>query len=169
MKLKRIRVISISPEDIFNGNPTSILGLIWTLILHYDFKDILNEIGDESKEKCSAKESLLIWCQQKTNSYSGVKITDFTYSWRNGYAFNALIHAVIPELFKLYYPNTNIDCLNHAFHVAQRYLDIPKLLDAEDIDVDKPDEKSIMTYVSHIFKASTNKSLLNRKSTVCRV
>ncbi|CAF5194320.1 unnamed protein product, partial [Rotaria magnacalcarata] len=32
--------------------------------------------------------------------------------------------------------------------VAEQHLGIPRLIDAEDVDVTKPDEKSIMTYIA---------------------
>lgn len=38
--------------------------------------------------------------------------------------------------------------MEHAFDVAESELGIARLLDAEDVDVDKPDERSIMTYVA---------------------
>lgn len=43
---------------------------------------------------------------------------------------------------------TNRQRLEHAFDVAESALGIARLLDAEDVDVDKPDERSIMTYVA---------------------
>lgn len=43
---------------------------------------------------------------------------------------------------------TNRQRLETAFDVAENKLGIARLLDAEDVDVEKPDEKSIMTYVA---------------------
>ncbi|VDH93427.1 Hypothetical predicted protein [Mytilus galloprovincialis] len=45
----------------------------------------------------------------------------------------------------------HITNLNNAFIVASRELGIPKILDAEDVDVNKPDEKSILTYVASYY------------------
>lgn len=44
-----------------------------------------------------------------------------------------------------------MDNLNHAFEVASTHLGIPKLLDAEDVDQTRPDEKSILTYVASYY------------------
>jgi len=38
-----------------------------------------------------------------------------------------------------------------AFDVAERHLDIARLLDAEDVNVACPDEKSVITYVSMFY------------------
>ncbi|XP_033104188.1 spectrin beta chain-like [Anneissia japonica] len=147
----KIRLVSIGAEDIVDGNPRLTLGLIWTIILRFQIQDI--QIEDESRETKSAKQALLLWCQRKTAGYVGVNVENFTHSWKNGLAFNALIHRHRPELidYDSLKNNTNIVNLNNAFSVAQKNLGVTSLLDAEDVDVDKPDEKSIMTYVASYY------------------
>ncbi|KAF9897358.1 hypothetical protein BX616_005740, partial [Lobosporangium transversale] len=108
------------------------------------------------EEGLSAKEGLLLWCQRKTAPYREVNVRDFTYSWADGLAFCALIHRHRPDLLDFdsldksdRHGNTQL-----AFDVAEEHLDIPKLLDVEDVcDISKPDERSIMTYVAQYFHA----------------
>ncbi|XP_065202026.1 spectrin beta chain, non-erythrocytic 1 isoform X3 [Planococcus citri] len=166
----KVRLESIGAEDIVDGNPRLILGLIWTIILRFQIQEIEIDVDEEneSSEKKSAKDALLLWCQRKTAGYSGVSIQDFTGSWRSGLGFNALIHAHRPELinFNLLNPTKHIDNLNNAFDVAHNELGIPRLLDAEDVDTNRPDEKSIMTYVAsyyHTFARMKNEQKSGRR------
>ncbi|XP_076681486.1 spectrin beta chain, non-erythrocytic 5 kst isoform X2 [Andrena cerasifolii] len=151
----KVRLESIGAEDIVDGNPRLILGLIWTIILRFQIQEIEIDVDEEndSSEKKSAKDALLLWCQRKTNGYPGVNIQDFTGSWRSGLGFNALIHAHRPDLvtWPELQQNKNIDNLNYAFDVANSELGIPRLLDAEDVDTARPDEKSIITYVASYY------------------
>ncbi|XP_053697591.1 spectrin beta chain, non-erythrocytic 1 isoform X2 [Sabethes cyaneus] len=151
----KVRLESIGAEDIVDHNPRLILGLIWTIILRFQIQEIEIDVDEEneSSEKKSAKDALLLWCQRKTQGYQNVHITDFTNSWRSGLGFNALIHSHRPDLFDYNSlpPGRNIENLNHAFEVADRELGIPRLLDAEDIDTTRPDEKSILTYVASYY------------------
>uniref|UniRef100_A0A1B0AD16 Spectrin beta chain, non-erythrocytic 5 n=1 Tax=Glossina pallidipes TaxID=7398 RepID=A0A1B0AD16_GLOPL len=153
----KVRLESIGAEDIVDGNPRLILGLIWTIILRFQIQEIEIDVDEEneSSEKRSAKDALLLWCQRKTHGYPGVNIQDFTSSWRSGLGFNALIHSHRPDLFEystiVNSKNTNIDNLNHAFNLAATQLGIPSLLDAEDVDSSRPDEKSILTYVASYY------------------
>lgn len=80
----------------------------------------------------------------------GVEVKDFGASWRDGVAFLALIDAIKANLVNLaeLKKTSNRQRLETAFDVAESKLGIAKLLDAEDVDVPKPDEKSIMTYVA---------------------
>ncbi|XP_025833247.1 spectrin beta chain, non-erythrocytic 1 [Agrilus planipennis] len=166
----KVRLESIGAEDIVDGNPRLILGLIWTIILRFQIQEIEIDVDEEneSSEKKSAKDALLLWAQRKTSGYPNVEITDFSGSWRNGLGFNALIHSHRPDLFDFnsLNPNKHIENLNHAFDVANNELGIPPLLDAEDIDNSRPDEKSIMTYVAsyyHTFARMKNEAKSGRR------
>lgn len=81
---------------------------------------------------------------------SGIEVRDFGPSWRDGVAFLAIIDAIKANLVNLEQMRaaSNRQRLETAFDVAENQLGIARLLDAEDVDVDKPDEKSIMTYVA---------------------
>uniref|UniRef100_A0A4X2JS85 Actinin alpha 3 n=1 Tax=Vombatus ursinus TaxID=29139 RepID=A0A4X2JS85_VOMUR len=77
-------------------------------------------------------------------------------SWKDGLALCALIHRHRPDLidYAKLRKDDPIGNLNTAFEVAEKYLDIPKMLDAEDIvNTPKPDEKAVMTYVSCFYHA----------------
>ncbi|KRZ97224.1 Spectrin beta chain, non-erythrocytic 5 [Trichinella sp. T8] len=150
LKRKRIPFENIGAEDILDGNPRLILGLIWTMILRFQLDDIVIEVeGPESGEKKFAKDALLLWCQRKTAGYRGVKIENFSTSWRSGLGFNALIHAHRPDLinYDALSSRDHLANLKNAFDVAEHSLGISKLLDPEDMDVARPDDKSVMTYL----------------------
>uniref|UniRef100_A0A8C2F4K2 Actinin, alpha 2b n=1 Tax=Cyprinus carpio TaxID=7962 RepID=A0A8C2F4K2_CYPCA len=146
---KGVKLVSIGAEEIVDGNVKMTLGMIWTIILRFAIQDI-------SVEETSAKEGLLLWCQRKTAPYRNVNVQNFHVSWKDGLALCALIHRHRPDLID--YAKLNKDDplgnLNLAFDIAEKHLDIPKMLDAEDIlNTPKPDERAIMTYVSCFYHA----------------
>ncbi|XP_027855232.1 alpha-actinin-4 isoform X3 [Xiphophorus couchianus] len=146
---KGVKLVSIGAEEIVDGNAKMTLGMIWTIILRFAIQDI-------SVEETSAKEGLLLWCQRKTAPYKNVNVQNFHISWKDGLAFNALIHRHRPDLidYDSLRKDDPVTNLNNAFEVAEKHLDIPKMLDAEDIvNTARPDEKAIMTYVSSFYHA----------------
>uniref|UniRef100_W5N7P3 Spectrin beta chain n=1 Tax=Lepisosteus oculatus TaxID=7918 RepID=W5N7P3_LEPOC len=148
LKEQRVHLENMGSHDIVDGNHRLILGLIWTIILRFQIQDIIVETQD-SRETRSAKDALLLWCQMKTAGYPNINITNFTSCWKDGMAFNALIHRHRPDLVdfnKLQRSNPTHN-LQHAFQVAEQKLGITKLLDPEDVFTENPDEKSIITYV----------------------
>ncbi|XP_075723582.1 spectrin beta chain isoform X5 [Rhipicephalus microplus] len=148
LKEQRVHLENLGSHDIVDGNSRLTLGLIWTIILRFQIQDITIEQVDNQETK-SAKDALLLWCQMKTAGYPNVNVRNFTTSWRDGLAFNALIHKHRPDLIqydKLSRSNA-IYNLNNAFTTAEQKLGLTRLLDPEDVFVDNPDEKSIITYV----------------------
>nr|XP_057942148.1 spectrin family protein isoform X4 [Doryrhamphus excisus] len=149
LKEQKVHLENMGSHDIVDGNHRLTLGLIWTIILRFQIQDISVETED-NKEKKSAKDALLLWCQMKTAGYPNVNIHNFTTSWRDGLAFNAIVHKHRPDLIEfdsLKRSNAHYN-LQNAFNVAEKEMGLTKLLDPEDVNVDQPDEKSIITYVA---------------------
>uniref|UniRef100_A0A8B9PHB0 Spectrin beta chain n=1 Tax=Apteryx owenii TaxID=8824 RepID=A0A8B9PHB0_APTOW len=148
LKEQRVHLENMGSHDIVDGNHRLVLGLIWTIILRFQIQDIIVQT-QEGRETRSARDALLLWCQMKTAGYPHVNVTNFTSSWKDGLAFNALIHKHRPELvdFHNLTKSNARHNLEHAFSVAERHLGITPLLDPEDVFTENPDEKSIITYV----------------------
>ncbi|XP_073482802.1 dystonin isoform X11 [Aquarana catesbeiana] len=149
LKKRQVKLVNIRNDDITDGNPKLTLGLIWTIILHFQISDI--HVTGES-EDMSAKEKLLLWTQQAAEGYGGIRCENFTTCWRDGRLFNAIIHRYRPDLIDMdtVAVQSNITNLENAFYVAEK-LGVTRLLDPEDVDVSSPDEKSVITYVSSMY------------------
>ncbi|XP_041108035.1 dystonin-like isoform X6 [Polyodon spathula] len=149
LKKRQVKLVNIRNDDITDGNPKLTLGLIWTIILHFQISDI--HVFGES-EDMTAKEKLLMWSQQTTEGYVGVRCENFTTCWRDGRLFNAIIHKYRPDLIDMNTVATQSSRSNleKAFCVAEQ-LGVARLLDPEDVDVQSPDEKSVITYVSTLY------------------
>lgn len=105
--------------------------------------------------------ALQIWCSQVTAEYDNVRITDLSNSFRDGLAFNAIIHHFRPDLFdyKTLKPSEVRENNAHAFHVAETELGIPALLDPEDmVDCEEPDKFSVSTYLAQLYHMFKNSS-----------
>lgn len=167
LKEQRVHLENLGSHDIVDGNSRLTLGLIWTIILRFQIQDIIFEEVD-NQETRSAKDALLLWCQMKTAGYNSVNVRNFTHSWKDGLAFNALIHKHRPDLinYSKLSKATPIENLNNAFNVAEEKLGLTKLLDAEDVCTDNPDEKSIITYVVtyyHYFSKMKQETVQGRR------
>jgi Ca2+-binding EF-hand superfamily protein len=152
-----------SAENILEENEVLILGMIWSLILRFAVLEV-------SEGEKTAKEGLMLWAQKKVDEASkgNVQVTNFHTSWQDGSAFCALIHAFRPDLVdktklgKTDDPASQTAKLNLAFDVAHEHLGIERMLDAQDMIGNRPDEKSVMTYISFFWKefAGTKKKAL---------
>uniref|UniRef100_A0AAR2JGF1 Microtubule actin crosslinking factor 1 n=1 Tax=Pygocentrus nattereri TaxID=42514 RepID=A0AAR2JGF1_PYGNA len=151
LKQRQVKLVNIRNDDITDGNPKLTLGLIWTIILHFQISEIY--VSGESGD-LTAKEKLLLWTQQATEGYHGLRCVNFSSSWSDGRMFNALLHRYRPDLIdmEVVAHQTNRENLEQAFEIAES-LGVTRLLDAEDVDVPSPDEKSVITYVSSIYDA----------------
>lgn len=137
-----IKLVGIGAEDIVDQKLKLILGLIWTLILRYKIA--------KSKEKeisiLQINNALLEWVQRKIPQHN---VQNFTSDWQSGLAIYDLVNAVEPGTLpdKPESKNALVNC-TRAFDAACLQLEIPKLLDPQDM-VEFPDKNSNMTYISY--------------------
>uniref|UniRef100_A0A6Q2XIH8 EH domain binding protein 1 n=1 Tax=Esox lucius TaxID=8010 RepID=A0A6Q2XIH8_ESOLU len=102
--------------------------------------------------KPNASQSLLVWCREVTKNYRGVKITNFTTSWRNGLAFCALLHHFRPDYidYKVLNPQ-DIKENNKKAYDGFASLGISRLLEPSDmVLLAIPDKLTVMTYLYQI-------------------
>ncbi len=144
---EKVKLINIRAEDIVDGNEKLLLSVIWQIIMHYCIEN---------------KETLLQWARTASTESSNVDIKDFTYSWKDGKAFMAIIRHYRPELvFEVLIDNmTATDTLEKAFTLGEKS-GVDKLLNADDFCSECLDEKSIMTYVATLYRAFHNKSSIS--------
>ncbi|XP_074846537.1 utrophin isoform X2 [Carettochelys insculpta] len=153
LQQNNVELVNIGGTDIVDGNHKLTLGLLWSIILHWQVKDVMKDIMSDLQQTNSEK-ILLSWVRQSTRPYSQVNVLNFTTSWTDGLAFNAVIHRHKPELFswdqvtKL----SPTERLEHAFTIAKTQLGIENLLDPEDVAVQLPDKKSIIMYLTSLFE-----------------
>ncbi|KAJ8400755.1 hypothetical protein AAFF_G00391090 [Aldrovandia affinis] len=153
LQKNNVELVNIGGVDIVDGNHKLTLGLIWSIILHWQVKDVMKDVM-EGLQQTSSEKILLSWVRQSTRGYKQVNVVNFSSSWSNGLAFNALIHSHRPELFewKSLEKQTDIEKLDHAFSIAKRHLGIEPLLDPEDVATSHPDKKSIIMYITSLFQ-----------------
>ncbi|XP_060014626.1 EH domain-binding protein 1-like protein 1 isoform X10 [Lagenorhynchus albirostris] len=109
----------------------------------------------------SFSQSLLEWCQEVTAGYRGVRITNFTTSWRNGLAFCAILHRFHPDKIDF----ASLDPLNIKQNNKQAFdgfaaLGVSRLLEPADmVLLSVPDKLIVMTYLCQIRAFCTGQEL----------
>uniref|UniRef100_A0A0B7BJS8 Calponin-homology (CH) domain-containing protein n=1 Tax=Arion vulgaris TaxID=1028688 RepID=A0A0B7BJS8_9EUPU len=145
-----IRIVNIDSTDIIDKKLKLILGLIWTLILHYSISMPMWE-GEEptpSEKAPTPKQRLLNWIQSKCPD---LPIGNFTTDWNDGKAIGALVDAVGPGLcpdWEDWDPKKNQANAKEAMDAAEKWLDVPQLIRPEEMTNPKVDDLSMMTYLS---------------------
>ncbi|XP_041517194.1 EH domain-binding protein 1-like protein 1 isoform X6 [Microtus oregoni] len=109
----------------------------------------------------SSSQSLLEWCQQVTNGYRGVCITNFTTSWRNGLAFCAILHRFYPDKIDYFSLDPHdIKQNNKQAFDGFAALGVSRLLEPADmVLLSVPDKLIVMTYLCQIRAFCTGQEL----------
>ncbi|XP_046876084.1 nascent polypeptide-associated complex subunit alpha, muscle-specific form isoform X3 [Hypomesus transpacificus] len=115
----------------------------------------------DTADLVSSSQSLLQWCQEVTQGHRGVKVTNFSTSWRNGLAFCAILHHFHPKLIEF----EKLDPHDIKFNNRKAFdgfagLGISRLLEPSDmVLLSVPDRLIVMTYLSQIRSHFTGQEL----------
>ncbi|XP_033186873.1 filamin A protein cher isoform X3 [Bombus vancouverensis nearcticus] len=142
-----IRIVNIDSTDIVDSKLKLILGLIWTLILHYSISMPLWN-GEEGSQTEGPKQRLIKWIKNKVPE---LVIGNFTTDWNDGRAIGALVDGVASGLCPDWHEwnkNDAIQNASEAMQLADDWLNIPQLIKPEEMVNPNIDEMSMMTYLS---------------------
>uniref|UniRef100_A0A8D3D9F6 Filamin C, gamma b (actin binding protein 280) n=1 Tax=Scophthalmus maximus TaxID=52904 RepID=A0A8D3D9F6_SCOMX len=147
LEREHIRLVSIDSKAIVDGNLKLILGLIWTLILHYSISmPMWEDEDDEDAKKLTPKQRLLGWIQNKVPQ---LPITNFHRDWRDGKALGALVDNCAPGEEDLE------SIINHQKIIKplHEFNNQTEVIAPEEIVDPNVDEHSVMTYLSQFPKS----------------
>uniref|UniRef100_A0A8C2Y3Z1 Calponin-homology (CH) domain-containing protein n=1 Tax=Capra hircus TaxID=9925 RepID=A0A8C2Y3Z1_CAPHI len=115
-------------KAIVDGNLKLILGLVWTLILHYSISmPVWEDEGDDDAKKQTPKQRLLGWIQ---NKIPYLPITNFNQNWQDGKALGALVDSCAPGLcpdWESWDPRKPVDNAREAMQQADDWLGVPQV------------------------------------------
>ncbi|XP_078730303.1 filamin-C-like isoform X1 [Lampetra fluviatilis] len=154
LERQSIRLVSIDSKAIVDGNLKLILGMVWTLILHYSISmPMWDDEDEEEMKKQTPKQRLLGWIQ---NKLPDVPVTNFSRDWQDGRALGALVDSCAPGLcpdWETWDPSRPVENAREAMQQADDWLGVAQVIAPEEIVDPNVDEHSVMTYLSQFPKA----------------
>eukprot|EP01132_Coremiostelium_polycephalum_P008041 gene8041-9889_t len=148
-----VKARGVGAEDFYDGNKKLIFGFLWTLYRRFRIS-VINEgasSADKDPSEREAEDNLLKWCSNMT----GGNITHFKTGFRDGIAFLNMAKQFTDDASALDLPAglDSIARLNAVFDFAEKNLNIPKILDAEEVFNGTVDERTVMLYTSLFYNA----------------
>lgn len=102
----------------------------------------------------SKRNSMLRWCQNRTQGYKNIDITNFSSSWADGLAFCAIYHTYLPSHipYNSLSPENKRENLSLAFKTGES-VGIQQTLTLEEmLRVGDPDWQRVLSYVESIYR-----------------
>ena len=147
IKEQGIRLENMGPEDVANGNLKMVLGLLWTLISHYQVRNLG---GGDEHSKSDNRKLVLGWINKIVGAL-GFSVSNFTHDFQDGKVLAAIIYSYQPDLVDMdaIHQNEALENAELALSCLERHFDVPHIVDAQDI-VNSPDEKSMLTFLNEM-------------------
>ncbi|XP_075304402.1 uncharacterized protein LOC142366409 isoform X2 [Odontesthes bonariensis] len=102
----------------------------------------------------SKRNSLLRWCQSRTQGYKNIDITNFSSSWADGLAFCAVYHTYLPSHipYSTLSPENKRDNLSLAFKTGETVGIAQSLTVEEMLRAGGPDWQRVLSYVESMYR-----------------
>jgi hypothetical protein len=146
LKTHDVPNVTISAENIVDGDSKMILGFCWVLLRHFRFG---------LDKDTSFEDALLKWVKEQLADYHDIEITNFKTSFCDGRALLALNHKWDNEI--LDYKNLDktdpVKNIGTALKLAEEHMKVPSLLDPKSLAQGDTKEKQVILYVSLLFNA----------------
>ncbi|KAL7677096.1 hypothetical protein ACOME3_003343 [Neoechinorhynchus agilis] len=151
--VERIKLVNIDASHIVDGRLKLILGLIWTLILHYSIQlstwEYIPVDDDIPGKDPTPKQKLMNWVKNMVPP--NLPVNNFTTDWNDGKAIGALVDACAPGLYpdwETQDPRRPLQNAKSAMDLAEEWLSVPQLIKPEEMVDPNVDDRSMMTYLS---------------------
>lgn len=102
----------------------------------------------------SKRNSLLRWCQSRTQGYQNIEITNFSSSWADGLAFCAVYHTYLPSLipYCTLSPESKRENLSLALKTGENIGITQSLTVDEMLRAGGPDWQRVLGYVESMYR-----------------
>eukprot|EP01124_Arcella_intermedia_P030252 TRINITY_DN6583_c0_g1_i6.p1 TRINITY_DN6583_c0_g1~~TRINITY_DN6583_c0_g1_i6.p1 ORF type:complete len:689 (+),score=253.30 TRINITY_DN6583_c0_g1_i6:332-2398(+) len=155
LKSSKVPDITISPDEIVDGNIKMMLGFCWVLLRFFGKQQMQrNATGDSKNDNISFEDILLNWVRDNIADYE-LDLINFKTSFNDGRVLLALCHKLNPELIDydntdLSDPRTNVDT---AMKLIEQQYKVPPLLHTDDVIEGKESDKNTVLYLSLVHGA----------------
>lgn len=149
---------STEPTDFLEHNQTAILSVLWMLVLHYQLNYTPKAGAAIETAVPVIKRSFLMWIN---SVLTDVIVTNLSTDWKDGRALAALIEYCKPGATASSSYNASVKARDAAsyiqslMHLAELHFNIPQVVTPNDFAAEKPDERSVMMYLSYFVGAAS--------------
>ncbi|KJH51158.1 hypothetical protein DICVIV_02719 [Dictyocaulus viviparus] len=114
-----------SAIELADNQQKAVYSVWWSLVQAF-----WKRYGPDPIREDKLTEAIKQWCLEVTKDYEEVSVFDFTSSWRDGYAFNCLLHSFDDKLIDLSYvaKSTANERIEYAFSIAEKNFKVARLL-----------------------------------------
>ncbi|XP_073238321.1 uncharacterized protein [Porites lutea] len=145
-----IKSFGVIASEITAGDEKAILSLLWQIIRWRQITEVIKpDPMDYDEDK-----KLITWCQERIKGNSNVHISNLTTDWKDGLAFNILLHSFNPSLFDLDTISSKDEMSRraHAINLATTEYGMPAIFDPKDFDKDTADKTLITLFLSYLYQ-----------------